>query len=189
MLAQTLARPSNLLVLDEPTNDLDLDTLDVLEGMVADYAGTVLLISHDRDFLDRLVTSVIVPDGNGRWIEYAGGYTDMLAQRGADLVREAPKAAPKAAKPVKEVRPAPDKKRKLSFNEKHALQTLPKTIADLEAQGRKLQQQLDDPSFFARDRVGFEQVSSALGTVQSKLAEAEERWLELEILREELSGG
>ena len=93
MLAQTLAKPSNLLVLDEPTNDLDLETLDVLEGMIGEYAGTVLLISHDRDFLDRLVSSVIVPEGNGRWIEYAGGYTDMLAQRGADLAREAPKTA------------------------------------------------------------------------------------------------
>ena len=189
MLAQTLAKASNLLVLDEPTNDLDLETLDVLENMVADYAGTVLLISHDRDFLDRLVTSVIVPDGSGRWIEYAGGYTDMLAQRGADLMREAPKAAAKEPKPIKEARPAPDKKRKLSFNEKHALETLPKTIADLEAQGRKLQQQLDDPAFFARDRTGFEKVSSDLGAVQTRLAEAEERWLELEILREEIGGG
>ena len=103
MLAQTLAKPSNVLVLDEPTNDLDLETLDVLEGMVGEYAGTVLLISHDRDFLDRLVSSVIVPDGNGRWIEYAGGYTDMLAQRGADLTREAPKAVAKAAREAKPV--------------------------------------------------------------------------------------
>ncbi|AMN44907.1 ATP-binding cassette domain-containing protein [Rhodoplanes sp. Z2-YC6860] len=187
MLAQTLAKPSNLLVLDEPTNDLDLETLDVLESMIADYAGTVLLISHDRDFLDRLVTSVIVPDGNGHWVEYAGGYTDMLAQRGEDLVREAPKAA-KEPKAVKEAKPAPEKKRKLSFNEKHALETLPKMIADLESQGRKLQQQLDDPNFFARDRAGFEKVSSDLGAVQTKLTEAEERWLELEILREELGG-
>ena len=85
MLARALAKPSNLLVLDEPTNDLDLETLDVLEEMLGDYEGTVILISHDRDFLDRVVTSVIVPEGNGRWIEYAGGYTDMLAQRGEDL--------------------------------------------------------------------------------------------------------
>ena len=92
MLARALAKPSNLLVLDEPTNDLDLETLDVLEEMLGDYEGTVILISHDRDFLDRVVTSVIVPEGNGRWIEYAGGYTDMLAQRGADLKREAVKA-------------------------------------------------------------------------------------------------
>ena len=88
MLAQALAKPSNLLVLDEPTNDLDMETLDVLEDMLGDYPGTVLLISHDRDFLDRLVSGVIAPEGDGRWIEYAGGYTDMLAQRGADLTRD-----------------------------------------------------------------------------------------------------
>ena len=96
MLAQALAKPSNLLVLDEPTNDLDMETLDVLEDMLAEYSGTVLLISHDRDFLDRVVNAVIVPEGNGRWTEYAGGYSDMLAQRGADLVREERK--PKAQK-------------------------------------------------------------------------------------------
>src|SRR5204863_2246249 len=94
MLARALAKPSNLLVLDEPTNDLDLETLDVLEEMLGDYEGTVILISHDRDFLDRVVTSVIVPEGNGRWIEYAGGYSDMLVQRRADVKREAVKAAP-----------------------------------------------------------------------------------------------
>src|SRR5207302_5318916 len=85
MLARALAKPSNLLVLDEPTNDLDLETLDVLEEMLADYAGTVILASHDRDFLDRVVNGVIAPDGGGRWVEYAGGYSDMLAQRGRDL--------------------------------------------------------------------------------------------------------
>ena len=81
-LARAFARPSNLLVLDEPTNDLDLETLDLLQERLADYPGTVLLVSHDRDFLDRVVTSVIATEGDGRWIEYAGGYTDMLAQRG-----------------------------------------------------------------------------------------------------------
>jgi ATP-binding cassette subfamily F protein uup len=191
MLAQVLAKPSNLLVLDEPTNDLDLETLDVLETMLGNYAGTVLLISHDRDFLDRLVTSVIAPEGNGRWVEYAGGYTDMLAQRGADLTREVRKAVP--AKETKESEmapsPPPQRKRRMSFNEKHALETLPKAIADLEAQGRALQKKLDDPAFFARDRAGFEQTAASLGAVQSKLAEAESRWLELEILREELSDG
>ncbi len=99
MLAQVLAKPSNLLVLDEPTNDLDMETLDVLEDMLGDYPGTVLLISHDRDFLDRLVSGVIAPEGDGRWIEYAGGYSDMLTQRGADLTRVAPKAEPE--KPTK----------------------------------------------------------------------------------------
>src|SRR5204863_7601578 len=82
-LARALARPSNLLVLDEPTNDLDLETLDLLQEKLAEYAGTVLLVSHDRDFLDRVVTSIVVSEGNGSWIEYAGGYTDMLAQRAA----------------------------------------------------------------------------------------------------------
>ena len=99
MLAQALAKPSNLLVLDEPTNDLDMETLDVLEDMLGDYPGTVLLISHDRDFLDRLVSGVIVPEGDGRWIEYAGGYSDMLAQRGADLTRA--QAKPEPEKPAK----------------------------------------------------------------------------------------
>ena len=94
MLAQALAKPSNLLILDEPTNDLDMETLEVLEDMLGDYPGTVLLISHDRDFLDRLVNGVIAPEGNGRWIEYAGGYSDMLAQRGADLTRDQRKTEP-----------------------------------------------------------------------------------------------
>src|SRR5260370_6864268 len=98
MLARALTKPSNVLVLDEPTNDLDLETLDVLEEMIGDYAGTVLLISHDRDFLDRIVDGVIVPEGNGKWVEYAGGYSDMLAQRGEDLRKAAasPRASPAA---------------------------------------------------------------------------------------------
>src|SRR4051794_8445778 len=137
MLAQVLAKPSNLLVLDEPTNDLDMETLDVLEDMLADYPGTVLLISHDRDFLDRLVTSVIAPEGNGRWVEYAGGYSDMLAQRGADLSRERPAAAVEKHAPARAAQ-APAPKRKLSFKEKHALETLPKTIAELQDKARRL---------------------------------------------------
>jgi ATP-binding cassette subfamily F protein uup len=189
MLAQVLAKPSNLLVLDEPTNDLDMETLDVLEGMIGDYAGTVLLISHDRDFLDRLVGSVVVPEGAGRWTEYAGGYTDMLVQRGADLAREQRKSA--ESKPVREAKTAAEppttRKRRLSFNEKHLLETLPKTITSLQAEGRTLQQQLDDPNFYSRDRAAFERTSAALGEVHTKLAAAEDRWIELEILREELS--
>ncbi len=189
MLAQVLAKPSNVLVLDEPTNDLDLETLDVLENMIGDYAGTVLLISHDRDFLDRLVSSVVVPEGQGRWVEYAGGYTDMLAQRGADLTRETRKTAPlKETREAKPAAPASPRKRKLNFNEKHLIETLPKTIAGLHDEARALQQRLDDPSLFARDRAAFDQTVAALGEVQAKLDDAEDRWLELEILREELSG-
>src|SRR4051794_11752905 len=129
MLARALAKPSNLLVLDEPTNDLDLDTLDVLEEMLGDYEGTVMLISHGRDFLDRVVTSVIAPEGDGRWIEYAGGYTDMLAQRGADLNREPVNVAgTNETREMKPGAPASAPKRRLNFNEKHALETLPKRI-------------------------------------------------------------
>src|SRR5689334_21575746 len=187
MLARALAKPSNLLVLDEPTNDLDLETLDVLEEMLGDYEGTVILISHDRDFLDRVVTSVIVPEGNGRWIEYAGGYTDMLAQRGSDLKREAPKtpAVEKEARPAAPS-PAPAPKRRLNFNEKHALETLPKTIEKLQAEIARQQKVLDDPELYARDRKKFEDVSTAIAKAQQDLAAAEDRWLELEVLREEI---
>src|SRR3954470_10350350 len=137
MLAQALAKPSNLLVVGEPTNDLDMETLDVLEDMLADYPGTVLLISHDRDFLDRLVGGVIVPEGNGRWAEYAGGYSDMLTQRGADLTQPRKTVTPKSVvpKPDKTPPPAaapPPSKRRLSFKDKHALETLPQTIVALQ---------------------------------------------------------
>ncbi|UYO46537.1 ATP-binding cassette domain-containing protein [Rhodopseudomonas palustris] len=189
MLARSLAKPSNLLVLDEPTNDLDLETLDVLEEMLGDYDGTVILISHDRDFLDRVVTSVIAPDGGGKWIEYAGGYSDMLAQRGADLTRQPAKAAaaePTAAKAAPSPTAAPAPKRKLSFNEKHALETLPKTIAKLEAEIANLQKQLDDPQLYAKDRAKFDKVSAAMAKAHDELHAAEQRWLELEMLREEI---
>jgi ATP-binding cassette subfamily F protein uup len=189
MLAQALAKPSNLLILDEPTNDLDMETLDVLEDMIGDYPGTVLLISHDRDFLDRLVSGVIVPEGDGRWIEYAGGYSDMLTQRGADLSRA--QAKPENDKPAKTATVAGEPqaaKRKMKFKEKHALETLPKTMAALQAKASELQNKLGDPQFYLRDRSGFEKVTTDLGETQRKLAAAEEQWLELELLREELAG-
>ncbi|MGY4309419.1 ATP-binding cassette subfamily F protein uup [Bradyrhizobium sp. USDA 4369] len=193
MLARALAKPSNLLVLDEPTNDLDLDTLDVLEDMLGDYEGTVILISHDRDFLDRVVTSVIVPEGNGKWQEYAGGYSDMLVQRGADLKREHAAAAAAAADEKKAAKPAATAsstpKRKLSFNEKHALETLPKTIAKLQAEIAKQQKLLDDPALYTKDRKTFDAASLALATAQAEVTAAEDRWLELEMLREEIEGG
>jgi ATP-binding cassette subfamily F protein uup len=189
MLARALAKPSNLLVLDEPTNDLDLETLDVLEEMLGDYEGTVILISHDRDFLDRVVTSVIAPEGNGQWIEYAGGYTDMLAQRGADLRREATKALivddneTRAAAPSAAPATA---KRRLNFNEKHALETLPKTIAKLQAEIAKQQRLLDDPDLYVKNRSKFDGASAAIAKAHQELAIAEDRWLELEVLREEI---
>ena len=186
MLARALAKPSNLLVLDEPTNDLDLETLDVLEEMLGDYEGTVILISHDRDFLDRIVTSVIAPDGHGRWIEYAGGYSDMLAQRGSDLKREAAKAPVIEQKQAKPAAPSPLPKRRLSFNEKHALETLPKRIAALQADIAGRQRLLDDPDLYRKDRKTFDEVSLAVARAQEELTAAEDRWLELEVLREEI---
>jgi ATP-binding cassette subfamily F protein uup len=189
MLAQALAKPSNLLVLDEPTNDLDMETLDVLEDMLGDYPGTVLLISHDRDFLDRLVSGVIVPEGDGRWTEYAGGYSDMLAQRGADLTRApAVQEKDRPAKTATSNAIQSAQKRKLKFKEKHALETLPKTIAGLQSKADELQALLADPQFYQRDRAGFEKVTTDLGETQRKLAAAEEQWLELEILREDIAG-
>ncbi|MBK5650421.1 MAG: ATP-binding cassette domain-containing protein [Rhizobium sp.] len=188
MLARALAKPSNLLILDEPTNDLDLETLDVLEEMLGDYDGTVILISHDRDFLDRVVTSVIVPEGQGRWIEYAGGYSDMLAQRGADVKRETIKTEI-VAEEKKEARaavPAAAPKRRLNFNEKHALETLPKTIDKLHAEIARQQKLLDDPDLYAKDRKKFDAASAAIAKAQQELAAAEDRWLELEVLREEI---
>ena len=190
MLAKVLAKPSNLLVLDEPTNDLDMETLDVLEDMLAEYKGTVLLISHDRDFLDRLVSGVIAPEGDGRWLEYAGGYSDMLAQRGADLARR--ERRPDARKATREtasrIAVPGTAKRRLAFKDKHALETLPQTIAALQTEASALQAKLEEPGFYARDRTGFEQATAKLGELQRKIAAAENRWLELEMLREEIAG-
>jgi ATP-binding cassette subfamily F protein uup len=189
-LARALAKPSNLLVLDEPTNDLDLETLDVLEEMIGDYAGTVILISHDRDFLDRTVNAVILSEGDGQWTEYAGGYTDMLAQRGQRIARKGPER-PKPAALGRSAPPAPEPKpgkRRLSFHEKHALETLPREIAMLQGRIAQLQQRLDDPNLYARDREAFTEVSNSLAATQLELASAEEKWLKLEILREEIEG-
>src|ERR1700712_3763372 len=187
MLARALGNPPPLRGRADPTNDLDLETLDVLEEMLGDYEGTVILISHDRDFLDRVVTSVIVPEGQGRWIEYAGGYTDMLAQRRADLKRETVvAAAAEDAKKPKGTSSSDTSKRRLNFNEKHALDTLPKTIAKLQAEIAKLQRFLDDPNLYAKDRKKFDATSAAIGKAQKDMEEAENRWLELEVLREEI---
>jgi ATP-binding cassette subfamily F protein uup len=190
MLARALAKPSNLLVLDEPTNDLDLETLDVLEELLGDYDGTVILISHDRDFLDRVVTSVIAPEGNGHWVEYAGGYSDMLAQRGSDVQQKTTKALPTAdAKPARTAASSTTTRRRLSFNEKHALETLPKTMAKLQQDIAVWQSQLDDPTLFTRDRKTFDKASTAIAKAHSELEAAEEKWLELEMLREEIENG
>jgi ATP-binding cassette subfamily F protein uup len=190
MLARALAQPSNLLVLDEPTNDLDLETLDLLQEMITDYSGTVLLVSHDRDFLDRTVGSVLVSEGQGRWVEYAGGYSDMVAQRGEGVQA---RIADRAAKPREErraegARAAPAQKRRLGFHEQHDLKTLPGRMKELEAKIAKVQAMLDDPGLYARDAALFQKATAALAALQEELARAEDRWLELEMLREEIEG-
>ncbi len=181
-LARAFARPSNLLVLDEPTNDLDLETLDLLQERLAEYPGTVLLVSHDRDFLDRLVTSVIAMEGNGRWIEYAGGYTDMLAQREpAKVFVTRPPRSVTESRAQRAARP-----RRMSFNERRALEMLSARIAALQTQIAGLNTVLADPDLYARDLVRFGATTQALAVAGDELAAAEEQWLTLEMLREEI---
>jgi ATP-binding cassette subfamily F protein uup len=190
MLARALARPSNLLLLDEPTNDLDLETLDLLQEMLADYPGTVVLVSHDRDFLDRVVTSVIAPEssnsGGGRWLEYAGGYSDMVRQRGPVQVVEAA-AGRRKRKPA--ARSNANAASKLSFKDKHALENLPGEIEDLGAEIATLESTLADPKLFSRDPSAFNGASARHGSAVEELAKAEEDWLILEMRREELEAG
>jgi ATP-binding cassette subfamily F protein uup len=187
-LARALSLPSNLLVLDEPTNDLDFETLDLLEEMVADYTGTVILVSHDRDFLDRVATSVIVAEGDGRWTEYAGGYSDMVAQRGFG-VRAAVARAPERTERSKAApAAAPARKPRLSFKQKHALEKLPGEMAKLEAEIARLDRVLSDPGLYARDAAAFNAAAGAQAAARQALARAEDEWLDLEALREEIEG-
>ncbi|WP_430910883.1 ABC-F family ATP-binding cassette domain-containing protein [Methylobacterium sp. sgz302541] len=188
LIARALAQPANLLVLDEPTNDLDLETLDLLQEMLGDYAGTLILVSHDRDFLDRVVGSVLVSEGEGRWIEYAGGYSDMLTQRGqgvqARTVAGAAKPASGAAKPKPAAEPPPARNR-LGFKEQHELKTLPERMGKLETAIAKLRVVLDDADLYARDPARFEKASAMLAQAETELSACEERWLTLEMLRED----
>ncbi|MGY4748240.1 ABC-F family ATP-binding cassette domain-containing protein [Pannonibacter sp. Q-1] len=190
MLARALASPSNLMVLDEPTNDLDLETLDLLQELLSDYEGTVLLVSHDRDFLDRVATSVIVSEGNGKWQEYAGGYSDMMAQRGDGVTA---RKAEKAAKAEKAPAPAATEaksssKVKLSFTQLHLLKTLPETVDSLTKKLEKLQAEMADPNLYAKNPDRFAKLSAEITRLTGERDAAEEQWLELEMLREEAEG-
>jgi ATP-binding cassette subfamily F protein uup len=182
LIAKVLAQTSNLLVLDEPTNDLDMDTLELLEEVLADYDGTLFLVSHDRDFLDRLVTSVIAVEGDGEVQEYVGGYTDYLRQRPAKA--EPVKTAAKAAStPARAEKP---RAARLGFKEQHDLQRLPGVIEKLGQEAAALQKTLADPQLYGRDRAGFDKATARLDAVHAELAEAEDRWLELEMKKAEL---
>ena len=191
MLARALARPSNLLVLDEPPNDLDLETLDLLQELLADYHGTVLLVSHDRDFLDRVVTSTLASEGGGRWVEYAGGYSDMVAQRGAGSTgrpADKPRKAREAANRPESASASPSRRRGLSFKDRHALDTLPARIDSLHAEIDRLRTVLADTGRYARDRAAFETAAAALRQAEDARAAAEDEWLALELKREEAEG-
>ena len=190
-LAAALAKPSNLLALDEPTNDLDLETLDLLEEMLADYKGTVLLISHDRQFLDGVVTSILTtdPEKEGAWRRYVGGYDDMVRQRGSapgtkSVASPRPKKQSEASKPKPATR---QPQTKLSYKEKYALETLPKAISALEDKISTLKKALAEPGMYDRDPEAFNNNAKALESAETELAAAEEEWLALEIKRESLA--
>jgi ABC transport system ATP-binding/permease protein len=187
ILARELAKASNLLILDEPTNDLDLETLDLLQEMLEDYQGTILLVSHDRDFLDRVCTSVLMHEADGKWIEYAGGYADMVAQRGEGVVARKSKPEAKDKPRAQNTAPEASVKRKLSFKEKHALETLPARMKEMETELAALEQVLSDATLFARDKKRFDQTTTRIATLRTELADAEDQWLNLEILRETLA--
>ena len=190
LLARLFALPSNLLVLDEPTNDLDLETLDLLEETVGEYPGTVLVVSHDRDFLDRVATMTVMAEGGGRFAAYAGGYSDMLAQRGECVVKTAPKTEPR---PKLERRTTTPKSRsvrdsalKLSFSDQHALDTLPARIESLNREIAALQKALSDPALYGSDPKKFAHLSEELAERTAVRDADEELWLVLEMKREAL---
>ena len=177
LLAKLMARESNLLVLDEPTNDLDIETLDLLQELLDGFDGTVLLVSHDRDFLDRVATQTVAMEGDGRATVYAGGWSDYQAQR-----QDAPEERLIKDKPTKKkAESKPEKASEgLSFTEKHRLEALPGIIERLEAEIAKLEEFLMDPELFSKEPVKFKKASEALAERQLALAAAEEEWLELE---------
>jgi ATP-binding cassette subfamily F protein uup len=187
LLAKLFATPSNFLVLDEPTNDLDLETLDLLEEVIADYEGTALLVSHDRDFLDRVATQIVLAEEGGRFTEYAGGYADMLAQRGeAPLARPEPRKSSASAPAEKRVRAAAPK---MNFADAHALKVLPEKIAAAELQIAKLEAALSEDGLYARNPKRFTELSDQLAQIRAQKDADEERWLALEMAREALEPG
>ncbi len=193
MLARILSRPTNLLILDEPTNDLDIETLDLLQEIVAGFAGTVLLVSHDRDFLDRTVTSTIAPadpeNPDGRWIEYAGGYSDMMAQRRGAIEEKRRAEKAEKAKTVDTAAPAEAKgKVKLSYKQKFALENLPKEMEKMEKEIAAREAKMADPALFTKDPATFNKLAAEMEKLRASLTKMEEEWLELEMLREELEG-
>ena len=185
LLAKLFAEEHNFLVLDEPTNDLDMETLELLQEVIADYKGTILIISHDRDFIDRTVTTLLAFEGEGKIIPHAGGYSDYLARR----VKTAERKKAKSNKStVKAERNRDARIAKLSFKDKHALEKLPSEIAALEVAIEKAEAELADPTLFARDGERFNKLAAQVTKDKASLAAKEDQWLELEAMREEIEG-
>ena len=182
LLAKLFTQPSNVLVLDEPTNDLDIETLDLLEELLMDYAGTVLLVSHDRAFINNVVTSTLVFEGEGKVSEYVGGYDDWLRQSRA---KAGAPAVPVKAEERKVATPAParEKQRKLSFKEQKELDELPKRIEDLDAEQQRIIATMADPTFYKESGNKVASTKARLENVEQELAEAYKRWDELEALK------
>jgi len=185
LLAKTLAQPTNLLILDEPTNDLDMDTLDLLQDVLSDYDGTLLLVSHDRDFLDRLVTSTIVMEGNADVREYPGGYSDYVRQRKnrIDGPKKSKETKSKTSEKTRSEPPAT--KKKLSYKHQFALETLPKEMDKLASQIKTFEQKLAEPDLYSRNAEEFHRATTELEKLNADLSDKENQWLELEMLREE----
>ena len=183
LLARLMAKESNLLVLDEPTNDLDVETLDLMQDLLGDYPGTVLLVSHDRDFIDRVATTTVAMEGDGRATVYAGGWSDYRAQRAeraSDPAMPAPKRPETGSAPAAQDKPAAKAPPALSYTERHRLEKLPALIERLEAEIGKLEELLADPDLFTREPVKFRKASEALSERQEKLSASEQEWLALE---------
>jgi ATP-binding cassette subfamily F protein uup len=184
LLARLFAKPANCLVLDEPTNDLDIDTLELLEELLEDYSGTVFLVSHDRTFLDNVVTQVVVAEGQGLWREYVGGYSDwerVKAEAPAVAAPAAPKAAPgKNGEASSGAQATVGKKVKLSYKEQRELEELPQLIASLEDEQSAITLQLNGPDFYKTNPADAKRMTARHAEIEDLLLDALERWERIE---------
>jgi len=174
-MASLFTKPANLIVLDEPTNDLDIESLELLEELLANYSGTVLLVSHDRHFLDNVVTSTLAFEGNGQVKEYVGGYQDWLRQRAVPTKPAVPKKSPTPP-------PSPKKAQKLNYQEKRELAELPERIETLETQLTELQSVISNPEFYQNETEQINETLARIKAIKEKLQTAYDRWESLEEL-------
>ena len=177
LLAKLFAQSHNFLVLDEPTNDLDMETLELLQEVIAEYDGTVLIVSHDRDFLDRTVTNILAFEGEGKITTHAGGYSDYLQRRKRDTETATKSKTFKKPKPTD--KPDNNRGNRLSFKDKHALDTLPNEITAIETRMSQLEAILADPGLFIRNPVRFNEAAETLSQLRDEKDEKELRWLEV----------